>query len=436
LVKRFSIIITNGKNRQTTVENSLPHAKHQNLTFENFALVNGNNLKYKNVYSNYWSTLKHLILRHCYADTLDYANFLTVFSNLQHITIDNSDILFDDRPPPTTVTWNNLKSIKIQKSYLGMLKQFTNSKLTKLEMIQTRYQDNFDMKIYLDEFFDAQADSLKVLKCRKSQIPDEKLVNILKKSNLTKVEIETKRVAKVPEVMTETSKNCNWKKLTIYGLSNKVETVKKILLLHPSIDELRFTLCSFKDKDEVIPQITSFLPHITFLRLPMNYGCIPFNISSITFNKLLTLEVEAVKYQLHVNKLMQLLKMSPNLKALKIFWIGNHAKCDLFNNLFKNINNLEELHLGSPTDTFELTSDLIEIIKEESEGLKIRKLSTFSDDVEMTRERIKILQTSRNINCVVLEREYENVERIEVPSSSRLDRDKINKVIPTCSWSE
>lgn len=163
----------------------------------------------------------------------------------------------------------------------------------------------------------------------------------------------------------------------------------------------------------------------------MNYGRIPFEVSQIPFKKLHTLEIEGIKYQIHVNKMIQLLRMSPTLKVLKIFWIGNHAiSNEMYKAIFEVAKSLEELHLGSSIDTFNISDEALSIIKNNSGNL--RKIKVFTDDIERMRKKMKMLN---HIQCTALSKKYENITEEEEAKSSRKTTKKY-KMPSTCIWSE
>lgn len=148
-------------------------------------------------------------------------------------------------------------------------------------------------------------------------------------------------------------------------------------------------------------------------------------MDKISFEEVEVLEFEGIKYQLHIQRFHLVLKMCKSLKILRIFWVGYHArlKKDFFESIFETCEGIQELHIGYKTDTFELTDDILETIKTKGKGLK--KLTTFSENLNITREKMRTFNNT-GVKCTVLDKNYENSVHKEYNASSKLTS--------TCLW--
>ena len=193
------------------------------------------------------------------------------------------------------------------------------------------------------------------------------------------------------------------------------------------IDVLEFHKTSFIESDFVISHIYSHLPHIQHLRLPLNYGSLKNN-EIINFEKLEVLEFEGIKY---IQKMFKILEMCRNLKVLKIYWVGHQARVssDFFKIIFETNTNLQELHIGFKTDTFELTDEFLEVIK--TNGKNLKKLTTYSKNVKDLQEKMRIFDEN-GVKCVVLDRKYK--DWMELSYYSEIVIEKRKRAV-TCVWS-
>lgn len=189
---------------------------------------------------------------------------------------------------------------------------------------------------------------------------------------------------------------------------------------------MKFHKTSFPEKEAVISEIFKSHPHLEYLRLPFNFGIIRLN-DPISFERLKTIEFEVIKYRLSVQRFFEVLKMCPNLNILRIFWVGNHARIngEFFKRIFNIAHNLEEIHIGYKTDTFEMTNEILQIIK--TEGKSLRKLSTYSENIEEMRNKMKIFDDT-GIRCTAL---YKNRDVEELKEFDRIGR---GTDVPTCIW--
>ena len=124
--------------------------------------------------------------------------------------------------------------------------------------------------------------------------------------------------------------------------------------------------------------------------------------------------------------------MCKNLKILRIFWVGYHARvsAEFFKNIFETVKNLEELHIGYKSDTFELTDEDLKVIKEDAKNLK--KLKTFSSDVKKMHEKLKIFDEN-GVKCVVLDKNYGVKTGTKTYSWAPMTSEQ--KVEASCEWS-
>lgn len=84
------------------------------------------------------------------------------------------------------------------------------------------------------EYFKSQLKFVKELSVIKSYITDESLLDFIRERRLTKLEIETKRIAKCPDILFELAKYTNWRKISFMGTPFGCETIKMIFSSHPS----------------------------------------------------------------------------------------------------------------------------------------------------------------------------------------------------------
>jgi hypothetical protein len=329
--------------------------------------------------------------------------------------------------------WENLKYLKMKEFNCGIEKFFKNAKLKKLKLVVLKPQS----LVTSSEFWAHQSQSLEELRILKCQIPFESLLTVITAGRLKKLELHVKIVNDNLKELLDALRSYKFHKITLKGLCKYSESTRATITNNPEVKNLKFINSTFDLRDEIIPHIHVSLPHITHLRLPLNYGIIPSE-SRVHFNSLTFLEIEAIKYPIHVQRMVYIIQKSPNLKILKVHWVGNHAVSDdLFTKILQNAANIKELSFGSKLDSFELSQEAIAAIDENcSERLK--KLTTFTRDVENMRAMMVKLH-ARNIMCIALDKKCEAVKKNGDDRFSKFlmtDENKsVGRFIGTCTWS-
>jgi hypothetical protein len=188
----------------------------------------------------------------------------------------------------------------------------------------------------------------------------------------------------------------------------------------------------FEHYEDILSSIFTFHPQLEHLRLSLNHGKFPS--APINLEKLHTLEFEAVRYQAHINRAIELIKLCPNLKTLKFHWIGGHAlnSSQLFREILRAAPKLENFHLGNRKDSFEISFESLQMMK--SEARNLRNFSTFTDELERMREKMKELHDSK-IKCKALSRCYEDIRVPERLMKIKVYSHPKAKAISTCEWS-
>jgi hypothetical protein len=170
---------------------------------------------------------------------------------------------------------------------------FENSQLTKLEVSLLKNKAS-DPK---HERFWKNQTNLKELIISNIEIPFDILLGLLKRHNLSKLELDIEKFSQHPDLIIEMAKDLHWKKLSFKNEPHKEQsckTIKKIIAAHPCIKKLEFYRTSLDEPDFVISHIYKHIPHIQHLRLPLNYGLLKNN-EIIKFEKLKILEIERIE---------------------------------------------------------------------------------------------------------------------------------------------
>lgn len=168
-------------------------------------------------------------------------------------------------------------------------------------------------------------------------------------------------------------------------------------------------------------------PHIEHLRLPVSHGKFPK--APIILEKLHTLEIEGLCYLAQANRVVEIVKLSPHLKTLKIYWIGCRGlNSKTLKDILRAAPNLETLFLGSKNSDFEFTNEMLQILK--SEGKKLKKFTTYTSNVDEMRAKMREIHDS-GIKCTALSQDYviEDWNRSEYEKRAEYTKD-----ISTCEW--
>ncbi|KAL7012307.1 hypothetical protein ACKWTF_014756 [Chironomus riparius] len=433
VTKKFNLTLTNSANGVIKIDDPLPDGSHSDLVIISKDSQNKSNPDFMKVLSenveNHKNSLQKLNLRGCYyvhAEVIEQKlSLFCDFIKEDEIT----DCMVSNNENLKELKWRNLRSLRIDKSCADFMLFFQNSQLQKLELSSAK--NTLDTNSKLATFWKNQT-KLKEFKITKTEIPLDILLDVLGHHNLSRLELDIKMISLNSDLIIELAKDSHWKKLSFLNgpcREKACMTVKNIIAAHPCIDELEFHKTSFNESDFVMTHIYNHLPHIQHLRLPLNYGSLRFN-EVIAFEKLEVLEIEGIKYRLSVQKLFEILKMSRNLKVLKIYWVGHHARVsnDFFKNIFETLENLQELHIGYKTDTFEITDEFLDVIK--INGKNLKKLTTYSDKVENLQDKMRIFDGSK-VKCVVLDKNYEDM----MDHKASFFKCNEFKTAATCVWS-
>lgn len=151
----------------------------------------------------------------------------------------------------------------------------------------------------------------------------------------------------------------------------------------------------------------------------------------VQFAHLHTLEIEAVRYPA---VLVELIKMAcPSLTTLRIYWIGGRAmKQQVLENILTSAKDLEELHLGTETDNFELTMEGVETIK--VEGKKLRKLTVFTSCPDTMKKTLEGFRGTP-IYATAWQRNHVKLEEMDENFGSQNNSQSVKKLISTCEFS-
>lgn len=162
-----------------------------------------------------------------------------------------------------------------------------------------------------------------------------------------------------------------------------------------------FNHAVYKDEDEILSKIFTCLPDIDHLYLETMFDKFPK--SPIQFAKLRTLEFGIVRHPVKMNSISELIRIScPNLKTLKIYWIGCLGM-NMLENILTSAEYLEELFLGN----YELSLDEVEVIR--AKGKNLRKLTVY----DCLSDTIKIILSGLHgtkIQVTTWDREYETMD--------------------------
>jgi hypothetical protein len=117
--------------------------------------------------------------------------------------------------------------------------------------------------------------------------------------------------------------------------------------------------------------------------------------------------------------------------VLKIHWVEYNMRvsCGFFKKIFEIVENLQELHMGCKRDLFELSDEILEVIK--TNGKNLKKLTTFSNKFENLQEKMKIFDEN-GVKCIVLDRKYKDLKKL---SYYRKIIGEERKTAATCVWS-
>lgn len=152
------------------------------------------------------------------------------------------------------------------------------------------------------------------------------------------------------------------------------------------------------------------------------------------FAKLHTLEIEAVRYPARVIEFIRI--ACPNLKTLKIYhWIGGRAvlQKSVLENMLMSAEHLEELHLGSQseTDTFELRLEAVEVIKAKGKNLKrLTVFTSFPDTMKATLAGFHGTQ----IHAMAWNRNYQEPEEMDENYKHQMKSNERKRTLSTCEF--
>ncbi|KAG5667472.1 hypothetical protein PVAND_015452 [Polypedilum vanderplanki] len=363
---------------------------------------------------------------------MKFIDKLKMFENVESLTFANGSVQNYDRDDNwEKIEWKNLKYLKLKEFLCPVQQIFGSAKLKKLKLVALKPSSLG----FTNDFWVQQSQTLDELRILKCQIAFASILKVINAENLQILQLSLKIVTDNIADLMEALKNYKFDKITIKGLCKYSQSIQAVISNNPEVRKLKVINSSFDFKDEFIPHVNKSLQNLYYLKLPLNYGIIPSE-SRINFVNIKHLEFEAIKYPIHVNRLIYILQKSPNVKILRIGWIGNHAVSnDLFIKILKNAENIEEIQFGSKYDSFEMNEEIIEIIKENSNE-NLKKLTIFTNNVEEMRKKFRKLH-DKNLKCVALDKNYEAIVTDEDRFGKFLmsDENKIlGRFIGTCTW--